>query len=156
MNWTGCGRKRSGVIWCIISTCLYWARKTTKRVKSTEERNIFEWDGFNIQHQLCTEVFGKVKNRIIAQAVRHRLLTAETWINPWWLQVRSLVDKWHWSRFSPQLFCFPPLITIPPLLHNHLSPPHEVCDSPDQAAHYHSLGPKLGASSLTGTWLVSG
>jgi hypothetical protein len=23
-----------------------------------------------------------------------------------------------------------------------------VCDSPDQAAHYHSLGPKLGTSSL--------
>jgi hypothetical protein len=29
------------------------------------------------------------------------------------------------------------------------SPPHDVCDSPDQAAHYHTLGPKLGASSLT-------
>jgi hypothetical protein len=27
----------------------------------------------------------------------------------------------------------------------HSLPPHEVCDSPDQAAHYHTLGPKLGA-----------
>jgi hypothetical protein len=35
------------------------------------------------------------------------------------------------------------------LLHTHLSPPHEVCDSPEQAAHYHIRGPKLGASSLT-------
>jgi hypothetical protein len=24
-----------------------------------------------------------------------------------------------------------------------------VCDSPDQAAHYHTLGPKLSASSVT-------
>jgi hypothetical protein len=37
---------------------------------------------------------------------------------------------------------------IPPLLHTHLSPPHEVCDIPDQAAHYHTLGTKLRASSL--------
>jgi hypothetical protein len=38
---------------------------------------------------------------------------------------------------------------IPPLLHTHLSLHHEVCDSSDQAAPYHTLGPKLGASSLT-------
>jgi hypothetical protein len=42
-----------------------------------------------------------------------------------------------------------PLITISSLLHTHLSPPHAVCDSPDQAAHYHTLGTKLGASALT-------
>jgi hypothetical protein len=41
------------------------------------------------------------------------------------------------------------LVTIPPLLHTHLSPPHEVSDSPDQAAHYHTAGTKLGASSVT-------
>jgi hypothetical protein len=35
------------------------------------------------------------------------------------------------------------------LLHIHLSLPHEVCDCSDQAAHYHNLGPKLGASLLT-------
>jgi hypothetical protein len=34
------------------------------------------------------------------------------------------------------------------LLHIHLSPPHEVCDCSDQAAHYHNLGPRLGASLL--------
>jgi hypothetical protein len=32
------------------------------------------------------------------------------------------------------------LIIIPPLLRTHLSPSHEVGDSPDQAAHYHTLG----------------
>jgi hypothetical protein len=37
---------------------------------------------------------------------------------------------------------FYPANIIPPLL-------HEVCDSSYQAAHYHHLGPKLGASSLT-------
>jgi hypothetical protein len=28
-------------------------------------------------------------------------------------------------------------------------PPPEVCDSPDQVAHYHTLGPKTGAWPLT-------
>jgi hypothetical protein len=42
-----------------------------------------------------------------------------------------------------------PANIIPPLLHIHLSPPDEVCDCSDQAAHYHNLGPKLEASLLT-------
>jgi hypothetical protein len=42
-----------------------------------------------------------------------------------------------------------PANIIPPLLHIHLLPPHDVCDCSDQAAHYHNLGPKLGASLLT-------
>jgi hypothetical protein len=37
----------------------------------------------------------------------------------------------------------------PQLLHTRLSPPHEVCDSPDQAPHYHTLGPELGTLFLT-------
>jgi hypothetical protein len=45
---------------------------------------------------------------------------------------------------------FFPVNIIPPLLHTHLSQPHEVYNSPEQAAHYHTLGPKLGASFLTG------
>jgi hypothetical protein len=44
---------------------------------------------------------------------------------------------------------FFPASIIPPLLRINLSPPHEVCDSSDQAAHYHHLGPKLGALFLT-------
>jgi hypothetical protein len=35
-----------------------------------------------------------------------------------------------------------PVSIIPPLL-------HEVSDSPDQAAHYHTVGPKFSVSSLT-------
>jgi hypothetical protein len=34
------------------------------------------------------------------------------------------------------------------LLHTHLTPPHEVCNIPDQAA-YITLSPKIGASSVT-------
>jgi hypothetical protein len=50
--------------------------------------------------------------------------------------------------FSPSSSVSPASI-IPPLLHIYLSPPHEVCDSSNQAAHYHHLRPKLGASFLT-------
>jgi hypothetical protein len=48
-----------------------------------------------------------------------------------------------------EYFGFPCKYIIPPLLHIHLSPPHEVFDCSDQAAHYHNLGPQLGASLLT-------
>jgi hypothetical protein len=48
--------------------------------------------------------------------------------------------------FSPSSSVSPANI-IPPLLHIHLSPPHEVCDCSDQ--QYHNLGPQLGASLLT-------
>jgi hypothetical protein len=41
------------------------------------------------------------------------------------------------------------LVIIPPLFPTHLSPDHEVCDSSDQAAHYHTLDPKFEASPLT-------
>jgi hypothetical protein len=44
--------------------------------------------------------------------------------------------------------------TFPPTPHAHPSVPHEVRHSPDQAAHYHTLCRKLGASSLTGSWLI--
>jgi hypothetical protein len=62
--------------------------------------------------------------------------------------VGFVVDKVALGRFSPSTSVSPANI-IPPLLHSHLSPPHEVCDCSDQAAHYHNLGPKLGASLLT-------
>jgi hypothetical protein len=53
--------------------------------------------------------------------------------------------KWHQHRTIPSSS----VLIIPPLLYTHLSLPHEMRASPDQAAHYHTLGPKLGASSLT-------
>jgi hypothetical protein len=63
--------------------------------------------------------------------------------------VRFLVDEVALDDIF-EFFGLLPLITIPPLLHTHLSPPHEVCDSPDQAAHYQTLGPKSGAWHLAG------
>jgi hypothetical protein len=62
--------------------------------------------------------------------------------------VGFVVDKVALGRFSPSTSVSPANI-IPPLLHIHLSPRHEVCDCSDQAAHYHNLGPQLGASLLT-------
>jgi hypothetical protein len=40
------------------------------------------------------------------------------------------------------------LIITAPLLYNHLSPAHEVCDIPDQAAHDHTLGNELSGPFL--------
>jgi hypothetical protein len=64
------------------------------------------------------------------------------------IHVGFVVDKVALGRFSPSTSVSPANI-IPPLLHIHLSPPHEVCDCSAQAAHYHNLGPKLRASLLT-------
>jgi hypothetical protein len=59
------------------------------------------------------------------------------------------VDKVALGQGFLRVLRFSPANIIPPLLHIHLSPPHEVCDSSCRAAHYHHLGPKLGASFLT-------
>jgi hypothetical protein len=61
--------------------------------------------------------------------------------NPGDFYCGSWQTKWYWSRFLSEFFGFPLLTIIPP--------PHEMCDSPDQAAHYHALSPKLGASYVT-------
>jgi hypothetical protein len=63
--------------------------------------------------------------------------------------VGFVVDKVVLGQVFLRVLRFSPANIIPPLLHIHLSPPHEVCDSSDQATHYHHLGPKLGASFLT-------
>jgi hypothetical protein len=41
--------------------------------------------------------------------------------------------------FFPSFFGFLLSVIIPPLLHTNISTPHVLCDSPDQAAHYHIL-----------------
>jgi hypothetical protein len=58
-------------------------------------------------------------------------------------QVRFVKDEV--AVFFSELLGFPLLITILSLLNSLLSPPYEVCDSPDQATHYHTLDPKLGS-----------
>jgi hypothetical protein len=71
------------------------------------------------------------------------------------LKVRFVVDEVTTQEVSRQVLRFSPAnhhLTIAP---QSSSPPHEMCDSPDQAAHYHILGPKLRASSLTRHLVVS-
>jgi hypothetical protein len=63
--------------------------------------------------------------------------------------VGFVVDKVALGQVFLRVLQFSPVSIIPPLLHIHLSPSHEMCGSSDQAAHYHHLGPKLGASFLT-------
>jgi hypothetical protein len=64
---------------------------------------------------------------------------------PEWLALVKVWVKWCWNRFSSEVFGFHVLITISPLSYTRLSPHHVVCDSPEEAVRYHTLGPqKLG------------
>jgi hypothetical protein len=87
--------------------------------------------------------------RAMAQAVSHWPLTAETRVRPWSIHVGFMVDKVALGQVFRRVLRFSPASIILPLLHIHLSPPREMCDSSDQAVHYHYFGPKLGASFLT-------
>jgi hypothetical protein len=53
------------------------------------------------------------------------------------------------AGFSQSTSVFLCVIIILPLLNTCLPLPHNVCDNTNKAAHYHTLGLKLGASSLT-------
>jgi hypothetical protein len=63
--------------------------------------------------------------------------------------VGFVVDKVALGQVFLRVLRFSLASIIPPLLHIHLSPPQEVCDSSDREANYHHIGPKLGASFLT-------
>jgi hypothetical protein len=88
----------------------------------------------------------------MAQAVNRWLFTAEARVRAQVTQCgicggQSGTGKVFSQSFGPSAFLL--LVIIPPSLHTQLSPPHEVCDIPDQAARCHTLGPKLAASFLT-------
>jgi hypothetical protein len=59
----------------------------------------------------------------------------------WW-------TEWHCDMFMSEFIGFSLSVSF-----HHCSIPsitaHDVCDSPDQASHYHTLGPNLGTSPLT-------
>jgi hypothetical protein len=59
-----------------------------------------------------------------------------------------MVNEVELGQVLLRVLRFSPLNIIPASLHTHLAPPHEVYNSPEQAAHYHTLGPKLGASFM--------
>jgi hypothetical protein len=79
----------------------------------------------------------------------NRLVAGVSLLRPGSIHVGFVVDKVAPGQVFLRVLRFSPVNIIPPLLHIHLSPPHEVCYSSDQAAQYHNLGPKLGASFLT-------
>jgi hypothetical protein len=70
-------------------------------------------------------------------------------ITPRSVHVGCVVDKVALGQVFLRVFRLLPVNIIPPFLHTHPSPPHEVCHSSGQAAHYHILDHTLGASSLT-------
>jgi hypothetical protein len=84
----------------------------------------------------------------MAQAVSRWSLTAEAWVRAQ-LSPCGICGGQSGTEVFLRVLQFWPVSIIPPLLHTYLSQPHEVCDSPDKATHYHTLCPKLGASSLT-------
>jgi hypothetical protein len=58
--------------------------------------------------------------------------------NPWQFQIRIMVGAVSLQLVSSEFVYFPLFIISPSLPHTHLSPPHEVWDSPEQAANYHT------------------
>jgi hypothetical protein len=113
-------------------------------------RGFLNLDSASFQRKLktqCTVTFDSHRTqqgRAMAQAVSRRPLTAEA-------RVRARVNpcgicggQSGTGQVLSEYFGFPCKFILP-LLHIHLSPPHEVCDCSDQAAHYHNLGPQLGA-----------
>lgn len=63
-----------------------------------------------------------------------------------WMQVGLVGKKSRWSRIFSEFFAFP--LTVIMIPHSSVTAPWGV-RSPDQAAHYHTLGRKLRALSLT-------
>jgi hypothetical protein len=85
----------------------------------------------------------------MAQAVSRWPLTAEARVRARVNQCGICGGQRGTGQVFSEYFGFPCKYIIPPSLHIHLLPPHEVCDCSDQAAHYHNLGSQLGASLLT-------
>jgi hypothetical protein len=75
-------------------------------------------------------------------AAVHWLLAVETGVQSQMTLGKIHGTKWYRSRFISEFFSFP-TSHHPSLLHTDLSPPREVCESPDQATHYHTLCPNL-------------
>jgi hypothetical protein len=85
----------------------------------------------------------------MAQAVSRWPLTVEAWVRARVNPCGICGGQSGTGQVFSKYFGFPSKYVIPSLLHIHLSPPHKVCDCSDQAAHYHNLGPQVGASLLT-------
>jgi hypothetical protein len=85
----------------------------------------------------------------MAQAVNCWPVTVEArvcaWVSPCGI---CGGQKGTGTGFSLSYLVFPCQCIISPLLHTHVSSPHELCVSPDQAEHYHTIDLKLRSSCL--------
>jgi hypothetical protein len=74
----------------------------------------------------------------------HVVSQANTWVYSLVIS-NEICEKWHYCRIFLGFFDF----TVPIAVPHCPIPPHELCDSLDEAALYHNLGPKLGALVVT-------
>jgi hypothetical protein len=114
-------------------------------------------------HVHLNNVGGQTRILMLHLLTLHKDLCSVTWLkrlvvglSPQWPEFAPgsihegfVVDKVALGQVFLRVLQFYPVSIIPPLLHINLSPPHDLCDSSEQASHYHHLGPKLGASFLT-------
>jgi hypothetical protein len=135
------------------------------------------YDWYNCWHQCCVSSWILVTDHCLSSSVVPTVISLFLWLkavircrtysyltvlmtqggytlashrgDTGWISDYFRWDSWwtrcHWRKFFGVSM---PFINLP-LIRNHLSPPHEVCDSPDQVAHSHIFGPKLGTSYLT-------
>jgi hypothetical protein len=102
-------------------------------------------DTFNDkERRLRSVIMGRLQTDTglaIALVIRHCISPLSIWFSAGWLHARFVVTvKWNLNTSSQGLLCLPLVFTILPLLHTHLSPLSEACDTRKQAAHYHILG----------------
>lgn len=95
---------------------------------------------FIVLHSLLIKLNIHTVSHVIAQVISCWLLTVETTTESW-LTSCKICAGWSGTGTvcSPSFFGFLILIIIPPLLHIHLSLLHNLCFSPDHAAHYNIL-----------------
>jgi hypothetical protein len=63
-----------------------------------------------------------------------------------------MADKVALGQVSLRVIRFYSVNVIPPLLHTHLSLLHKLYDSPDQAAHHHTIAHQGFTSDLALGW----
>lgn len=98
-----------------------------------------------VQWKICMEMDHRIVQLLMQGEPYHRSdgYTRAPAMVPRVQSPRDYASEIHDGRsgsgtgFAPSLFGFPLLIIIPRLLHTHLSPLPQACNSSGQAAHYH-------------------
>jgi hypothetical protein len=135
---------------CCSKTSVDWQRTTLRYIR--EESTLRPFMKFSLKEKSVSVWHIPVKSRrcysewvvlwikefwLITLAIRRRLLTVEVKVQLWVIPCEINNGRiCAGADFIQSSFFFPLLIINLPLLHIHSSPPPEVCDSSDQAAHY--------------------